>query len=65
MFDQYYYHDGKKFMAGGTNFKNFYSYRPLFDYTNVSYKNDKGIANELIDLLCDHMQIVSRRIGLN
>lgn len=56
MFDQYYYHDGKKFMGGGTDFKNFYSHGPLFDYTDVSYKNDKGIANELKENYLTHLK---------
>jgi hypothetical protein len=56
MFDQYYYHAGKKFMNGGTQTKNFYKHGPLLEYTNVSYTNDKGIAKEVKEKYLTHLQ---------
>ena len=56
MFDQYYYHDGKKFMNGGTKTKNFYSHGPLLEYTDVSYTNDKGIPNKIKEKYLTHLQ---------
>ena len=56
MFDQYYYHGGKKFMNGGTQTKNFYAYGPLLEYSDVSYTNNKGIAKEVKERYLTHLQ---------
>ncbi len=56
MFDQYYYHGGKKFMNGGTQTKNFYAYGPLLEYSDVSYTNNKGIAKEVKEKYLTHLQ---------
>lgn len=57
MFDQYYYHAGKKFMNGGTPKVNqFYSNGPLLSYEDVSYKNNKGIAKDIKEKYLTHCQ---------
>lgn len=56
MFDQYYYHDGKKFMNGGTKTKNFYKHGPLLEYTDVSFTNNNGIPKEVTEKYLTHLE---------
>lgn len=57
MFDQYYYHGGKKFMRGGTPKVNqFATNGPLLEYSDVSYINDKGISAEIKQKFLTHLQ---------
>ena len=56
MFDQYYYHGGKKFYNGGPTPSNVANNGPLLEYSDVSYINDKGISAEIKQKFLTHLQ---------
>jgi hypothetical protein len=57
MFDQYYYHGGRKFMNGGVPKVNqFANNGPLLEYSEVSYTNDNGIDNAIKEHYLSHCQ---------
>ena len=57
MFDQYYYHGGRKFYNGGPAPKNVASNSPLLSYEDVVYTNTKGIPDEIKQFLTQKILI--------
>lgn len=54
-FDQFYFHGPKKFFYGDENHDSYYN-EPLYNYADVSFKNDNGISTEVYDSYLTHLK---------